>query len=60
MTYGIKAYGKTFTFKRLAEYRKFLMDWILGTDGAERDRAVIALGNLERGVKFTDTDKVWC
>lgn len=60
MTYGIKAYGKTFTFKRLAEYRKYLMDWILSTEGAERDRAVLALGNLERGKRFTDTDTEWC
>lgn len=55
--YGIKAYGTWKKFKSKAAYRKYLMDWIAGTDGAERDRAVDALSNLEAGINMTDTDK---
>ena len=57
LPYGIKAYGHEHRFKTKREFKAYLMDWIAGTDGAERDRAVDALTNLECGVKFTDTDK---
>lgn len=56
MKYGIKAYGKTTLFKSKKEFKAFLMEWMRDTDGAERDRAVDALVNLEAGKKFTDTD----
>jgi hypothetical protein len=55
--YGVKAYGKAEMFRTKAEFRKYLMDWIVGTEGAERDRAVDAIANLECGVPFTDTDR---
>lgn len=53
---GIKAYGHEHLFKNNREFRAYLMDWIAGTDGAELDRAVDALKNLECGVTYTDTD----
>lgn len=56
MTYGMKAYGKTHVFKSKSEYKKFLLEWMRGTEGSERDRAVDALMDLEAGKKFTDTD----
>lgn len=55
--YGIKAYGTWDYFATKTAYRNFLMNWICGTDGAERDRAVTALANLECGINFTDTDR---
>ena len=55
--YGIKAYGKWEKFRTKAAYRKYLMEWIAGTDGSERDRAVDALANLEEGIDMTDTDR---
>lgn len=57
MAYGIIAYGKSFTFKSKKEYKKYLLDWMQGTEGAERDRAVEAFVNLEEGFRFTDTDR---
>lgn len=54
--YGIKAYGTWFCFDSENEYRFYLMDWICGTEGAERGRAVKALVNLQNEIKFTDTD----
>jgi len=54
--YGIKAYGKWERFTSEKKYRAYLMDWIAGTEGAERDRAVRALSNLEQGINETDTD----
>lgn len=54
--YGIKAYGKWFCFNSKAKYRAFLMQWISGTDGSERDRAVDAMVALWRNVNFKDTD----
>ena len=54
--YGIKAYGKTFSFATQEEFVGYLLDWIANTDGSERDRAVDALVNLRRGNTFTDTD----
>ncbi len=54
--YGIKAYGNSFRFTSKNKFRAYLMEWIAGTDGAERDRAVRALGNLESGIPYTDTD----
>jgi hypothetical protein len=60
MTYGIKAYGHTHSFRSKAKFRQYLMDWIMGTDGAERDRSVRALCNLEAGINFTDTDTDRC
>jgi len=54
--YGIVAYGKSFTFHSKKEYEDYLMAWIAGTDGSERDRAVTALSNLRQGYRLTDTD----
>ena len=54
--YGIKAYGSEHRFRTRKAFESYLMEWIAGTDGAERDRAVDALANLNSGVKFTDTD----
>ena len=54
--YGIRAYGMTQRFGTEEEFRRFLSDWLLGTDGAEQARASDALANLDRGVPFTDTD----
>lgn len=56
MTYGIKAYGQIHMFKSKAAYRRYLMEWIRNTEGAEQDRAVMALEDLEEGVTFTDTN----
>lgn len=53
---GIKAYGTTRTFKTVNALKQYLLEWFLGTDGAEQERAVRALGNLMAGVTFTDTD----
>lgn len=55
--YGIKAYGSWQHFKSKSEFRKYLMKWISATEGAERDRAVQALDNLEAGIPVTDTDQ---
>lgn len=55
--YGIKAYGSWFYFGTKEEYEEYLKKWVMGTEGAERDRAVDALSRLWRGVGFTDTDK---
>ncbi len=60
MNYAIKAYGDTQVFKSKAAFRRYLMEWIAGTDGAERDRAVRALCNLEAGINYTDTDTDRC
>ena len=57
MTYGIIAYGKSFTFKSKKKFIDYLMDWMSKTEGSERDRAVMALVNLRDGYKFTDTDR---
>lgn len=57
MNYGIKAYGNLHVFKSKVKFRDYLMDWILSTEGAERDRAVLALSNMENGKFFTDTDE---
>ena len=54
--YGVKAYGRWTCFGKKREYERYLMDWLLNTDGAERDRAVRAICALERGVKRLDTD----
>ena len=54
---GIKAYGTWTCFDDEHEFKDYLSKWILRTEGAERDRAVDALVNIEEnGVKFTDTD----
>lgn len=55
--YGFKAYGTTDWFYCEEDMRKYLIDWMMNTEGAERDRAVDALLNLERGIAFTDTDR---
>lgn len=54
--YGIRAYGKTFWFSSKKKFTDYLMDWIAGTEGSERDRAVNALTNLRRGINFTNSD----
>ena len=54
--YGIKAYGKTFRFPTRRAFLAYLQDWMKGTEGSERDRAVDAYCNLLAGIKFTDTD----
>lgn len=54
--YGIKAYGGWDFFTSRAKYEEYLMDWICATEGAERDRAVMALENLRAGIFLTDTD----
>lgn len=54
--YGIRAYGKTFWFSSKKKFADYLMDWIAGTEGSERDRAVNALTNLRRGINFTNSD----
>lgn len=56
LCYGIKAYGTWDCFSSRREYEKFLMDWIAGSEGSERNRAVDALVNLQSGINFTDTD----
>lgn len=59
MNYGIKAYGKCHMFKTKAAFRRYLMNWIASTEGAEQDRAVIALEALEYDhINFTDTDTI--
>lgn len=55
-TCGIKAYGGWTCFKTKPEFVAYLMEWIAGTDGSERDRAVDALTNLYSGIMYTDTD----
>jgi len=55
--YGIKAYGDWKYFNSKAEFKNYLMDWISATEGAERNRAVQALSNLEAGIAMTDTDQ---
>lgn len=57
MTYGIIAYGKSFTFKSKKKFVEYLMDWISKTEGSERDRGVMALVNLWKGYRFTDSDR---
>ena len=54
--YGIKAYGTWHRFGSADEYRSYLMDWIAGTEGSERDRAVDALCALGRGQTEYDSD----
>lgn len=55
--YGIKAYGTWHYFPTKSTFSNYLIKWICGTDGAERDRAVTALANLDCGINFTDTDR---
>lgn len=55
--YGVKAYGSTYWFYFEEDMRKYLIDWMMNTEGAERDRAVDAFLNLERGITFTNTDR---
>lgn len=57
-TYGMKAYGRWHRFATLAEYSKFLLEWIAGTDGAEQDRAFSALTALEHGLNEYDSDSL--
>lgn len=54
--YGIKAYGTWHLFKTEKEYKDYLEDWIANTDGSERNRASLALGNLYFGINMTNTD----
>jgi hypothetical protein len=54
--YGIKAYGSWKYFDSKAKFRRYLMDWIAATEGAEQSRAVAALSNLDQGITLTDTD----
>lgn len=56
MNYAIKAYGHLHVFRSKAAFRRYLIEWMSGTEGIERDRAVKALVNLEAGITFTDTD----
>lgn len=56
MKYGIKAYGKWQFFFSRKKYEEYLLDWICGTEGSERDRAAAALANLRCGINMTDTD----
>jgi len=56
MLCGIRAYGKSFTFKSKKKFQEYLIDWIVKTERSERDRAVMALSNLREGYNFTDTD----
>lgn len=55
--YGVKAYGATNWFDSEKDLRKHLINWMMNTEGAERDRAVDAFLNLERGITFTNTDR---
>lgn len=55
--YGIKAYGKWSRFGSESEYKSYLMEWIAGTEGAERDRAVDALRALAAGSAEYDSDR---
>lgn len=54
--FGVKAYGDWKEFDTIEEYCAYLLEWMAATEGAERDRAVEALVNLQRGVCRTDTD----
>ena len=54
--YGILAYGKAFLFTSKKKYTDFLNEWMAGTEGSERDRAVEAYKNLLRGLRFFDSD----
>lgn len=54
--YGIKAYGEWEYFSTEKAYRDYLTEWMCGCEGAERDRAVTALCNLEQGIFKTNTD----
>lgn len=54
--YGIKAYGQWHWFNARQDYVQYLMDWIMGTDGAEQDRAVSALHALGEGKRQFDSD----
>lgn len=56
MKFGVKAYGTEHRFATRREYLNYLQRWMCSSDGAERDRAVGAYGNLCRGIPFTDTD----
>lgn len=56
--YGIKAYGSVDWFDSAEDMRKYLAEWMVNTEGSERDRAVRALINLENGITYTDTDVI--
>lgn len=56
--YGIKAYGSVDWFDSAEDMRKYLVEWMANTEGSERDRAVTAFVNLEKGINFTDTDVI--
>ena len=55
--YGVKAYGSVKRFGTKDEFMDYLLEWIAGTDGSERERAMLALANLQAGIPFTDTDQ---
>jgi hypothetical protein len=54
---GFKAYGTIDWFYYGEDMRKYLMDWMMNPEGAELDRAVEVLLNLEHGITFTNTDR---
>ncbi len=56
MKYGLRAYGTETRFASKAAFKRYLLEWMANTDGAERTRAVDALLNLEAGIPFTNTD----
>ena len=55
--YGIKAYGKWHRFATEDEYRKYLLEWMRNSEGAERDRPVNAICALQGGKKEYDSDR---
>lgn len=56
MGYGIKAYGLWSRFATCEEYVQYLLEWIAGTEGSERDRATSALAALHSGQFEYDSD----
>ena len=56
LNYGIKAYGRWDCFKTKEKFAAYLMEWMECTDGCERERALDAFLNLNRGIPFTNTD----
>lgn len=57
--FGIKAYGTWTRFETRAGYVKYLNEWIANTEGAERERAVRALGALYFDVHYFDSDATY-
>lgn len=54
--WSYKAYGKFFSFRSKKAMKDKAEQWMLATDGAERERACRVLSGIEAGENFIDTD----